>query len=451
MENRVVVSLVGEDSSFIAMVERSQRQFGNFAGAAERFGSQGQKLKSVLFQLGTQAVGLGGPVGRLAEVLSSFAVGGGIAGAAAAGIGLIAVQLRKAKEEAVQARQPLMDLVDEYRKASGMARAEQLFSARQSMGRLEDVQKTLGRGFLPKLDLAEREAAGLGFFDSPESARAKIERWVDGSLRIAREAFARAAREQNEQASAFAAAAFTPKPMAKGTSGGVAPGVRAAFEVEGASAAWLQEQAAKSSETFFDAIDKSFTDWQQSRRAAGDQASDFYASLIPSTLPDLSGVAAQVPVFLERAKQQAEDWRMAWLQAGFAVESGLTGVFMALFDRGQTFVDRIQEALANLLRSIQAVFAQLLARQIIGAIGSVAGGLSSGGGGSGFGVDAIPGGGGLALRQAQPVTVTNVFNVSALDARGVQDVILENYGAVTAATMRGLSESRMASMSLGIR
>jgi uncharacterized phage infection (PIP) family protein YhgE len=422
-------------------MRRMQRQQAELAAAGAGIAGAGKglsvdglkKAENAIFNLAGAATGLQGPLGKLAEFGLIFAVGGPWAVAIAGGIALVVgayKMLGGAADEVVKRQSPLRDQIDDLAKAWKSYSVE---SSRALLTQTEIALKTAESR--QKFLESKRQRAQGGLLGKEEMEEL---RGLNTDIKNTFEpAWLQAFKQFGD---------LTASLKDKGEKG--AKGLRAVREE------LLQIQSVDL-EKIWAGFGKAADDLERLRAEADklrrQQSDDFYDKILPQGLPDLTGIEVEVPKWLVDAQRQAAEWQGAWMAAMRAVEDGLANVFMAMFQTGSSFIDRLKASLVQLLRQLQQIFAQLLARQIIGAIGGAAIGGIGGGGGSVTGVDAIPMGGGLALRQGAPVTVTNVFNVSALDARGVQDVILENYGAVTAATMRGLSESRMASMALGIR
>jgi hypothetical protein len=425
----IVVSFVGETTSLVQSVDRATRTVSVFQSRMGGLRTDSRKVENALFNLAGAATGLQGPLGKLAEIGLQFAVGGGWAMAIAGGVALAAAAYKA------------------LTKASADAASEQ--SAFQK--RLADGAKRFDE-FTGKAVLA---AESVARFDMLTAKR---------QVTNLQATFANRAPSA-EELSALQQAVLNLQNAEKGldlASGDVVKWMGEHGPKAETAAQGTQKLAGATSDLAAALERVNLARQRDQRIAAGGGGNQIFpegtnlADPTQGAAPDfLSGggrtfgegsrlgeVGEQMAAMGQRT---ASAFQQAWQSAAFVVQQTLADTFMSLFQTGQSFAGRLQNLLNGLLASLAQIASQLLARSIVGAIGNAVGGAV--GGGASFDVS----GGGLALRQGAPVTVTNVFNVSALDARGVQDVILENYGAVTAATMRGLSESRMASMSLGIR
>lgn len=358
------------------------------------------RLREPLTALAVSAARVPGPLGQLAGLLTSMTYGGAVAAGLAAVAGGLALIWKWARDS----RKPLEDLTAELDKAielrrrlndpSGVA-IDQLRVIQQERARRQDE--------LRALDLV---GAGAGRRGAVADEIAKLqarEREIAAQLA---EGLKRLQPEQNE--------------ITRAAATGLGASLRNRLLDELAD--FSPEEAARRTGRLL------------ARLSEGIEARNL--GLGNQSLPDLSGDVATLgfrpPEWAVQAKQQAELYRQLWKNALLGVQQEFADFFGTLFQQGTTFLGLLR----NMLQTAQRVAAQLLSQQIMGFLGE----LVPAGAGGGL----THSNGATAALQGESFHITLVQNYQAVDAAGMDAVLMRHKDAVTAAVATAVNQSRAA-------
>lgn len=411
---QLVVSLTSDTSSFVTGMRAASREATQFEGRIGQAGRSSARVGGILFDVAANALGLSNKMGRLAEIVGTFAVGGALATGVVAGLALMTKGIREAREEQEKAYESANALIEKWRQVTGQPLRKQLEESRQTLERLRGFQRDLAAGFLPRFNLAERAQAGIGFFDSAEEARKKAREWVDTMIReltAARDKLGTVPLEE------IVVRASKPEKAGQRIGSDLANAIVLSFEEQ------LRRRNRLGSEWMESLVKRAEATNLRLQEALEPIGSGTW----------LEGVLKDTPI--GRMRDQAKLWEQTWKNALESVQGHVADFFTSLFEQGTSFLDLLRQ----ILRTAARIAAELLARQLVtgiaGAIGlGGAGGTSSSGGGA-AGLMA-------PMRAGDVYYTTNVYQIQAVDAKSVADLLMANRHSVALATGRAQSESR---------
>lgn len=385
------VELWANTARFQEGVQKASRQLDGFRGSLQNLDGHSRKLQNALFNLAGAAAGVPGPVGKIVETMSVLTVGGPIA----TGLAGIALALGSIARAATEADAPLTAMVG---KVTALSRLTERMQVTAALGRYQRLAE--GGGIK---GVSERFGTGQNgsMWDALKGTAADY--W---SLIFKPTLAGRDPQEDAKDMLAYYLTAlealdrqYAGDPKAKAVGKSIGKTLQQAVAEGFVGPSSLPDAAAFGPE--FDIL-----------RGANDIGG-----------PNTRGTSPNGAV--QQAAQVASAWQEAWVQAVRNVQDAVADLFVRMFTDAKNVLNVVRDLLLSLARIAANLFASKLITTIAGAIGGSGGGVHLNG----------------AVGPGVNLTVNNAFALSAIEPAGMEAAISAAYPAVTAAVVRGMSES----------